>query len=140
MEAKKIISIIGVVIGGIVAIFLMLRLIYGGPEDFWMCTENGWVKHGSPRDPKPRTECPSPAGQTESTRDTRTSIANPASKFCLEQNGFIEFRADTQGNARAVCVFSDGRECDEWEFYRTKKCGNISTPSEGGEMENIPTY
>jgi|GEM_PF-3375975 len=138
MGTKKIVGVISIVVGGVLIIFLMLRFIYGGPEDFWVCAANGWVKHGNPRDPKPDREC---VIANKDIASTTTSLANPASVFCLDQDGILEFRADVNGNQYAICVFDDGRACEEWEFYRTKKCGSNSTPqSQGGEMEKIPTF
>jgi len=137
MGIKKTVSIVGIILGGIFVILLMLRFVYGGPEDVWVCDGSEWIKHGSPRDPKPDRACGEK--KQEETTSTTTSIANPASVFCLDQNGSLAFKADTNGNQFAVCVFDDGRECEEWEFYRTKKCGNSSIPQEG-EMEKIPTF
>lgn len=48
-------------------------------------------------------------------------IANPASVYCQEQGGKIEVRKNTEGEA-GWCIFIDGRECDEWEFFRSRKC------------------
>jgi putative hemolysin len=45
-------------------------------------------------------------------------IANPASVYCEEQGGTVVFRLDEEGGQRGICVFDDGSECDEWEFYR----------------------
>lgn len=45
-------------------------------------------------------------------------MANPASVYCEQQGGTVEFRVDEEGGERGVCVFVDGSECDEWEFYR----------------------
>jgi len=48
-------------------------------------------------------------------------IANPASVYCQEQGGKIEIRETAEGQA-GWCIFNDGRECDEWEFFRSQKC------------------
>jgi len=45
-------------------------------------------------------------------------IANPASVYCEEQGYKLEIRNDEQGNQYGVCIFPDGSECDEWEYYR----------------------
>jgi putative hemolysin len=137
MEIKKIASVVGIIFCGIIAIFLMVRFIYGGPEDTWICNGSEWIKHGNPRDPKPDREC-GEIKKEEKTSPT-TSIANPASVFCLDHNGSLAFKADTDGNQYAVCILEDGKECEEWEFYRTKKCGDSVIP-QGGEVENSPIY
>jgi putative hemolysin len=135
MDTKKIISIIGVCLFAIAVIVLMIRFIYGGPEDMWVCEQSGWVKHGNPRDPKPERVC----GVIQKNSAGNTSVANPASVFCLDEGGSIEFRADANGNMYGVCIFDDGRTCEEWDFYRTKVCNDSSDVFEG-EMEEMPTY
>lgn len=49
-------------------------------------------------------------------------MANPASVYCLDQGGKLEIR-EGEGGQYGVCILPDGRECDEWEFFRTQKCG-----------------
>lgn len=137
MDTKKIVSIIGICLFGIAVIVLMIRFIYGGPEDMWVCESGGWVKHGNPRDPKPERVCG--VSQNEARQNENVQVANPASVFCLEKGGSLEFRGDADGNVYGVCIFDDGTECDEWNFFRTKKCGTTSTPF-GGEMEKMPTF
>jgi putative hemolysin len=46
-----------------------------------------------------------------------TQIANPASQNCIAKGGKLEIRTNTAGQF-GVCVFTDGSECDEWEYYR----------------------
>jgi putative hemolysin len=48
-------------------------------------------------------------------------IANPASVYCQERGGKIEIRETAEGQV-GWCIFNDGRECDEWEFFRSQKC------------------
>jgi len=47
-------------------------------------------------------------------------LANPASKYCEDQGGTVENREDPRagGGQYGVCVLPEGRECDEWAFYR----------------------
>ena len=134
---KKIFWISGIILTGLAVIVLMIRVIYGGPEDVWVCEVGGWIKHGSPRDPKPETLCGS--AQNKVITSSTTSIANPASVFCLDNNGSLAFHADAAGNQYATCVFDDGRECEEWDFYRTKQCEGVGATQEQ-ELEQIPTY
>ena len=44
--------------------------------------------------------------------------ANPASAFCEQQGGKSEIKRDKDGNEYGVCVFSNDKEVDEWEYYR----------------------
>jgi len=46
------------------------------------------------------------------------SLANPASVNCVEHNGTLVMMSDTQGNQYALCKFSNGKECEEWAFFR----------------------
>ncbi len=65
---------------------------------------------------------PSPvptAGTTESPLD----MANPASKYCVDQGYKLEIR-DEAGGQVGYCIFPDGSECEEWAFYR----GECSAP------------
>jgi putative hemolysin len=47
-------------------------------------------------------------------------IPNPASVFCKEHGGVLEIRKDKEGNERGFCIFDDGSECNEWDFYYGK--------------------
>ena len=44
------------------------------------------------------------------------SMANPASKNCIDKGGKLEIRTDPQGNESGMCMFKDGSSCDEWAF------------------------
>jgi putative hemolysin len=50
--------------------------------------------------------------------DASPGMPNPASVYCEEQGGQVEIRSDEDSGQYGVCVFDDGSECDEWEFYR----------------------
>lgn len=115
---KKIIFRILVLSGFI----LILRFVFGGSEDSWICDQGQWVKHGSPRAPQPTGSC--------GEKEERTQIANPASVFCIEQGGELEIKTATDGGQFGWCKFQDGRECEEWQFFRAKVCREISpTPT-----------
>jgi putative hemolysin len=45
-------------------------------------------------------------------------LPNPASVYCEGQGYTLEIRMDEEGNQYGVCVFPDGSECEEWEFFR----------------------
>ena len=44
--------------------------------------------------------------------------SNPASKYCVEQGGKSEIRKAENGGSYGVCIFKDGSEEDEWEYFR----------------------
>jgi putative hemolysin len=57
------------------------------------------------------------SGSDEGT-DDGAGLSNPASVYCEEQGGTLQFRQDESGGTYGVCVFDDGSECEEWAFYR----------------------
>lgn len=50
--------------------------------------------------------------------ETKTTMANPAATFCIENGGAYEIREDDAGNKLGYCILSDGTEVDAWEFIR----------------------
>jgi len=75
--------------------------------------------------------------------DNPSSIANPASEFCIENGGISDIRESENGQI-GWCVFADGSECDEWEFFRgecTPQGSTILIPSEPqGEYTTGPVF
>lgn len=53
-------------------------------------------------------------------------LANPASVYCGQQGGTLQIKNDATGGEFGVCNFSDGSNCEEWQYYR-KEClmGNL---------------
>ncbi|KVE39199.1 putative hemolysin [Burkholderia sp. TSV86] len=47
--------------------------------------------------------------------------ANPASVHCEKLGGKVAIHDSAHGQY-GVCVFKDGRECDEWVLYRDGRC------------------
>jgi len=47
---------------------------------------------------------------------------NPAAASCIKQGGQSVLRKDTQGNVSGICVFTDGRECEQWALFRDHQC------------------
>jgi len=70
-------------------------------------------------------------GQSENT-----GMANPASVYCVDQGGKLEIR-EGDGGQYGMCVFADGRECDEWGFFRSGVCGDPSDGGTGAEVDNV---
>jgi len=59
--------------------------------------------------------CAQPApGQTEQ----KAGLPNPASVNCAKKAGTLQIRKDSRGNEYGACVFPNGRECEEWAFFR----------------------
>jgi putative hemolysin len=47
-----------------------------------------------------------------------TTLANPASVYCKQQNYTSEIRTDEWGGQTGYCVTSNKTECEEWAYYR----------------------
>lgn len=71
----------------------------------------------------------------QATPTPGAALPNPASVFCEENNGTVEFRQDASGGTAGICIFADGSECDEWAFYRGECHPGDSLPA----MEPSPT-
>lgn len=52
----------------------------------------------------------------------KAELANPASTFCTSNGYKLEIKSNSDGSQYGTCVFTDGKECEEWAFYR-KECG-----------------
>lgn len=57
-------------------------------------------------------------GTEQSTPTPSSQLPNPASVYCEKNGGKVDLRTDTTGGVAGICVFSDGSECDEWEYFR----------------------
>ena len=62
----------------------------------------------------------------ETTEETAVGLANPASVFCQEQGGQLEIRRESGGEV-GYCLLPDGRECEEWAFFRGECLTDVST-------------
>ncbi len=50
--------------------------------------------------------------------DSGSQLPNPASVNCTQQGGNLDIRTEFDGSQRGFCIFSDGSECEEWQFFR----------------------
>ena len=53
--------------------------------------------------------------------DPFIGVPNPASFYCEEMGYQVELRT-AAGGTQGICIFPDGRECEEWEFL-SGSCG-----------------
>lgn len=66
---------------------------------------------------------PQPPQQNNSTPPhqppvkNNTTLANPASSNCVDAGYRLELREEKGGQA-GYCIFKNGRECEEWAFFR----------------------
>ncbi|PIQ28408.1 hemolysin [bacterium (Candidatus Blackallbacteria) CG18_big_fil_WC_8_21_14_2_50_49_26] len=58
-----------------------------------------------------------PSGKSNTPPANTAGIANPASVFCTSNNGRLEIRRETLGEA-GYCIFTDRSYCEEWSYYR----------------------
>lgn len=49
---------------------------------------------------------------------TTYGTANPASVFCEKQGGNLEIKTASDGGQIGYCVFANGAECEEWQYFR----------------------
>ncbi len=56
------------------------------------------------------------------TQDASTQLANPAATFCVESGHKYEIR-DGEDGQTGVCILSDGREVDAWDYFRENNAG-----------------
>ena len=63
------------------------------------------------------TACTSVKSDTDS-KNNQVGMPNPSSKYCVDQGGKSEIRKAENGGSYGVCIFKDGTEEDEWEYFR----------------------
>ena len=110
---KKVLLIFGLLFAiGAVIVVVRLRSL----EDTWICKDGVWVKHGNPSGPMPTGSCKE-GEKTNSKAGQEATLPNPASQNCIEKGGQLVMLQETAGTL-GICKFSDGSECEEWQFYR----------------------
>lgn len=70
-----------------------------------------------------------------------SSIANPASTFCIQNGGKLEIRKTPAGEV-GYCIFADKSECEEWMFMRGEckpgtKPVNLTKADNGKTMQAV---
>ncbi|MCZ7380782.1 MAG: DUF333 domain-containing protein [Candidatus Methanoperedens sp.] len=57
------------------------------------------------------------------------AMPNPASKYCVEQGYNNTIRTNPDGSQTGYCIFPNGRECEEWAYFRGEcKVGTANLP------------
>jgi putative hemolysin len=54
----------------------------------------------------------------ENTPEPGANIANPASENCVQQGGAVSIQKNSDGSEYGLCVFPDGKQCEEWALLR----------------------
>ena len=69
---------------------------------------------GDPNRPQRCTTSATPTPQPPNG----AQLPNPASQNCEERGGQLTFAQDPNGGTYGVCVFPDGKQCEEWAMFR----------------------
>ena len=56
---------------------------------------------------------------TQMVRIRMMKVANPASSNCISAGGKTQL-AEKDGGQYGICVFPDGRQCEEWAMFRSE--------------------
>jgi putative hemolysin len=67
------------------------------------------------------------------------NLPNPASVYCEDNGGTLDLRTSESGAVAGVCVFPDGSECDEWQFFRGTCTPGAVVPGEASPTERQPS-
>lgn len=54
----------------------------------------------------------------DDAQENNAGLANPASVNCVEKGGVVEIKKDETGGEYGLCVFPDGKRCEEWAMFR----------------------
>ena len=55
---------------------------------------------------------------TTSAQAPAIGTPNPASAYCVQQGGKSEIRKNQDGSEYGVCILPEGKEVEEWAYYR----------------------
>ena len=55
---------------------------------------------------------------TTSAQAPAIGTPNPARAYCVQQGGKSEIRKNQDGSEYGVCILPDGKEVEEWAYYR----------------------
>jgi putative hemolysin len=99
----------------LVAAGLLLCRFFSGNEDTWLCEKGQWVRHGNPSSEMPVKGCGESA---DNAQENNVGLANPASVNCVEKGGTVDMKKDDTGGEYGMCVFPDGKQCEEWAMFR----------------------
>jgi putative hemolysin len=73
-------------------------------------------------------------GSAQISPTPQPNLPNPASAYCEQQGNRLEIVTAADGSQAGVCIFPNGSQCDEWEYFRGQ-CG----PAEPSATPPMPT-
>ncbi len=83
------------------------------------------------------TACAAPQTQAmpepAATDMPQAGMPNPASVYCEQNGNKLEIQTASDGSQSGVCVFPDGKTCDEWAYFRGE-CGPAAQKSPTPDM------
>jgi putative hemolysin len=71
------------------------------------------------------------------TQPPAANIANPASENCVKQGGTVSIQKNSDGSEYGLCVFPDGKQCEEWAMQRGE-CPVGGIPVAGNYTAQLP--
>jgi putative hemolysin len=77
-------------------------------------------------------------GSTQPSPTPQANIPNPASLYCEQQGNQLEIVTAADGSQAGICIFPDGSQCDEWEYFRGQ-CGPADPSVSPSSPTEIPT-
>jgi putative hemolysin len=89
-----------------VGLILLVALVIGGI--FWLQGRNTYHQTQT------KSEKTMPSGN----KTNSAQLANPASVFCVQHGGKGEIRNNPDSSQTGYCIFENGKECEEWKFFR----------------------
>lgn len=48
-----------------------------------------------------------------------STIANPASTFCVQQGGQVSIETDKNQHQYGICTLPNGHKTEEWDYFRS---------------------
>jgi len=75
-------------------------------------------------------------GVQNNSQNNNQQLANPASVACVEKGGQIEMKERGDGGQYGICVFPDGKQCEEWTLFRGECGDDAGVTPVGTEEEN----
>ncbi len=57
-------------------------------------------------------------GCSEEEKKNNMTLANPASKNCIEKGGKLQIAKRGDGGEYGICYFEDNKQCEEWALMR----------------------
>jgi hypothetical protein len=95
---KKFLTFLLVIIIGLSGL-LVVRFLFGGDEDTWICSDNQWVKHGNPKAPQPQIGCGEKQGNQQIFNEAGLSLT-------LEIPSDTTFRKELADDAGKIRIAS----------------------------------